>query len=272
MQAPVRIRHVRDPLLFMPESWMSAEVCENLPGIKSAFDELRRALDVSVFRWPCTTGASPAKSGWRGVAAAMAREIDSMAAAHGKPVTLLAMPDASPIAIAAIRGHEKSVAGFVSVSIHFSNGTLRALGMHAMVDFLNAQARTAEAAEQGSHARRFLRFAMDDATEEELSQAAIHVDATVDWACWDAFFASYHEKFDLTSLAPLPVVPTLYLDPPSKVYAGGEKLVTFTHMFPHAEVKELKVWPARLQDGSTGRELSEKVIPFWRRNAKARRR
>jgi hypothetical protein len=224
-----------------------------------------------VFRWPCTAGAPPASPGWQGVAEAMANEIESLASASGKPITLLTMPDASPIAIAAMRGRESSVARFISASIHFSNGTLRALGMHTMVDFLNAAAKTAEAAEQGSHARRFLRFAMDDATEEELSQAAAHVDATVDWQCWDTFFASYHEEFDLTALPSVPVVPTLYLDPPSKVYAGGEKRAAFTKMFPHAEVDVLETWPARLQDGSTSRELAEKVLAFCRRGAGTRR-
>jgi hypothetical protein len=250
---------------------MSAEVCESLPGISSALTELRRYMDVVIFRWPCTAGGAQAGPGWQGVAEAMTATIEAEAAAHGRPVTFLAMPDAAPIALAAIPGHESSVAGFISASIHFSNGTLRALGMTAMVDFLNSAARTSEAAEEGSHARRFLRFAMDEGADEDIEQAAVHVDATIDWECWDTFFQTYHEGFNLMALSPLPVVPTLYLDPPSKVYAGGEKVAVFTKLFPRAEVQQLNDWPARLQDANSGHELAEKVLAFCRRTARAGR-
>ena len=253
---------------------MSAQVCESLPGISSALTELRRTMDIAIFRWPCTAGGVPAGPSWREVAEAMADTIEAEAANHGRPVTLLAMPDAAPLFIAAIPGHEASVAGFISASIHFSNGTLRALGMTALVDFLNSAARTSEAAEEpsGSHARRFLRFAMDEGSEEDIEQAAAHVDATIDWGCWDSFFQTYHEGFNLMALSPLPVVPTLYLDPPSKVYAGGEKVAVFTRLFPHAEVQQLTDWPARLQDANSGHELAGKVIAYLRRDATRKRR
>ena len=88
---------MRQTLLFAPESWMSAEVCENLPGISSALTEIRRKMDVAIFKWPCTAGGVQAGPAWQEVARAMATSIEEEAAKHGLPVTLIAMPDAAPL-------------------------------------------------------------------------------------------------------------------------------------------------------------------------------
>ena len=109
---------------------------------------------------------------------------------------------------------------------------------------------------------------MQGASEEEWARYAGLMDREVDWPRFAVAWESW-PTLNLLQDRPDLRTPTLYLDSPLRVAGYAEQRETFLRIVPNAEVQELDIWPERLHEKETGRDLSKRVLAFIQRHQTA---
>lgn len=233
-------------VLFLPAWLLSRRACEAIPGIRTALDDLRKRFEVEVFSWPWTTEGADAPATWQGSTQAI---IDALT-----PEThVVGMGAATAQLLMALGKMSGQARSCVCAGFSVPPATLRSLAM--------PQAVAAAAMFRWRNSYQYMRLVMEDADEEHWTRMAAIADADSEWGAASATQHSL-EDLDLEEEQPRMVVPTLYLESPLNVSGFAEMTDVFRRYAPDALVQELSVWPARLQDQETGRDLSRKVIAF----------
>ena len=239
-------------VLFVPIWELAPEVCERLPALQRALQDLRRHFDVRLFRWPLEAGAA-ASDGWQACVEAMAAELDE--SDH-----VVALWSGATLMLAAIAAGAARPRSSVAVNLNIPNVTLRALGVGSIADVDEALEGVITLRTMLSGIMRRL---MEGASARQLNDVTEMVIKERDEKAVSSFIRSYDE-FHLEELPPLEGVPSLYLQvPPGQTYLPEkENQELFLRLVPGTRVKQLKDFPARLHEPEGGSELSREAIPF----------
>ncbi|MEX2236182.1 MAG: hypothetical protein WEB00_01410 [Dehalococcoidia bacterium] len=234
-------------MLFLPGWFLSPGTCEAIPGIHTALEDLRKRFKVDIFSWPWVAHRADMPPTWQGSVHAIIESLTPethvvcMGAATGQ--LLMALGKMGGIARSCV------CAGF-----SVPPATLRSLNMPS-------QAVAAAAMFRWRSSYQYMRLVMEDADEEHWNRLAALADADIDWATTAVVQRSL-EDLDLEEEQPRLTIPALYLDSPLTVSGFAEMTEVFRRYAPAAAVQQLSVWPGRLHDQETGRDLSQKVLAF----------
>jgi hypothetical protein len=212
----------------------------------------RRHFDVRLFRWPLEASAA-ASDGWQACVEAMAAELDE--SDH-----VVALWSGATLMLAATAAGAARPRSSVAVNLNVPNVTLRALGVVSIADVDEALEGVITLRTMLSGIMRRL---MEGANARQLNNVTEMVIRERDEEAVASFISSYDE-FHLEELPPLEGVPSLYLQvPPGQTYLPEkENQELFLRLVPGTRVKQLKDFPARLQEPEGGSELSREAIPF----------
>lgn len=233
-------------VLFIPTWLLPPGACEAIPGIRTALDDLRKRFEVDIFSWPRMTERGGPHD-WRGSVHAIIESLtqETHVVGMGAVTAQLLM------ALGKMGGDARSC---VCAGFSVPPATLRSLDMPS-------QAVAAAAMFRWRSSYQYMRLVMEDADEEQWDRLAAIADADTDWATSGSIQRSL-ENLDLEEEQPRLTIPTLYLDSPLNVSGFAEMTDVFCRYAPEAAVQELAVWPGRLHDQETGRDLSQKALAF----------
>ncbi|MEX2238759.1 MAG: hypothetical protein WEB00_14645 [Dehalococcoidia bacterium] len=246
-------------VLFVPSWIVSPQGCETIPASRYALNQFRQHFEVDVFTWPLMKAGPKAPPTWEGAVSALREAFEP--GCH-----LVTMETATPATLMALNGYDEDspVRSWSNVGIAFSPATLRSLNMAAL-------ASAAEAGSLFAGSYQFVRHTMQGAGEAEWRRFSELLDEDIDWNYVADFRRSY-DNLDLIREQPHVTRPTLYLDKPASrsTFGAAVRREVFQGFAPGCEVRDLRAeFGNQLQDGSTGRDLSQPSIEFIQRVASA---
>jgi hypothetical protein len=242
---------MRERVLFVPIWTISAECCETIAGIRALLDDLRARFEVEVFQ-------SPARRERLASEPTMEAALGVFERALPENGHVLTMGGSTALVLAALGRTARSVRSLSAAGMWVPGATLRALGRADIAD-------VAVGTPNFNSSYQYFRLVMEGASDEQIDAAARQANADIDGA-FAADLSTPLSALNLTREPPVRV-PTLYLDSPLPVAGFAEMTDLFVSLVPHAEVQPLERWPGRLHERATGRDVSEKVIPFIRKHA-----
>ena len=239
-------------VLFVPNWAMSPRAAEELPGVRQALDDLRALYEVDVYVHPWVKGRDDDCS-WDG-------QIRKLRGQIAEGCHLVVMGTGVAAALLAASGPTPP-RSFTAAGMVTPPATLHALGHSELANvFVSAW--------EGRSAYQYVRLVMEGASEDMWDRYAHMMDAEVDWARFSAELDTFRAA-NLLQVKPNLKAPALYLDSPLRVAGYAEQRDAFVALVPHAEVVDLAVWPGHLHEKESGRDLSQKVIPFLRRHSES---
>jgi hypothetical protein len=233
-------------ILFLPSWPISPHVCEEIPGIRTALADFVTHLPVEVFCWPWFKGGKGADVSWRDQVAAIEASVhdDCHVVVMGTGVATALLAASSP----------KRPRSFIAAGMVTPLATLQALGETALADILML-------GWEGRTTYQYVRLIMEGAAEEEWDRYARMMDQEIDWTLFTSAIESW-PSLNLVQDKPELLCPGLYLDSPLPVAGYAEQREAFLKIVPGAEVQELDVWPGRMHEKASGRDLSQKALAF----------
>jgi hypothetical protein len=238
-------------ILFVPSWAMSPRAAEELPGVRQALDDFRAIREVDIFEHPWVRGRPDTDCSWDGQLSALS---DRLTDEHH----LVVMGTGVAVALLAASAPSRP-RSFIAAGMVTPPGTLREMGHTTLADvFISAW--------EGGSSYQYTRLVMEGAPEDSWDRYARLMDSDIDWPRFlaeiDSFRAAnlLQQKPDLQS-------PALYLDSPLRVAGYAEQREAFLTLVPHAEVEELELWPGHMHEKESGRDLSQKAIPFIERHS-----
>jgi hypothetical protein len=238
-------------VLFVPNWAMSPRAVEELPGVRQALDDFRALYEVEVFVHPWVKGRDEAACSWSAQVAAIREQLT-------EDHHLVVMGTAVAAALLAASGAE-GPRSFTAAGMVTPPTTLHALGHSELANvFVSAW--------EGGSSYQYIRLVMEGAPEEVWDRYAHMMDSDLDWPRFldelDSFRAA-----NLLQQKPALRSPALYLDSPLPVASYAEQRDAFLTLVPHAEVRELELWPGHLHEKASGRDPSQKALPFIQRHS-----
>lgn len=245
---------------------------EYVPALRTVIDQLERSsFEVAVFRWPYLLGERDEPT-WQGASIAIARQL--------RPGDhLVAFGCGLWIALSGLQQASIAVSSIVCATLAIPSRTLEVLGLDVMAR-VGDQSR---AVTNFRWVRRRLGMMMQQAEGHEVDGYANLFLNQVAAERHDEFLDS-HEAFDVTAELNPVSCPALYLElnrapgeAPRAMDVGallpqpeGEDRELFRRFVPRVTFAELSVFPTRLHEAESSRELWEQMIPFMRKNSAKR--
>jgi hypothetical protein len=235
---------VAERLLYLPDAWVSPRLCETIPALRVALQDLRGLFDVEI-------GAGPAVKGEQPI-----RDLDDWVTLIKEALTpgchVVSEATSAMAAVPALAG-ETDAASFVAIGFFPSEATLKALQLPSAM-----AAMAVGMVSMGSFP--YMRSNMEGASEEEVVELSRAMDADTNLTALGEM-ARIWQEWNIETTRPRVEIPSLLLEPPGE-YEMDDMAVSFRHFVPGAEVRKLASFGPALHVPETGHDLSLAVIEF----------
>ncbi|MEX2236674.1 MAG: hypothetical protein WEB00_03945 [Dehalococcoidia bacterium] len=236
-------------VLFVPSWQFSPRVCDILPAMHAALDDVRSEHQVAIFSWASVKGGRKRPPTWEAAVDDLCEAIE--------PGTHVLTPG-STAAVAMMAVGRRPAASFVTGGMLAPPATLRALGL---VDLAAAVEVVGLASHSPQGGYQTMQTFMAGASEEEIRHFTREVDDDIDWRVAAKIGRSFND-LSLVHEGPLITAPTLSLEPAVQMAGWAEMQSVFLHFVPEAEVGELRLWPGKLHEPAAGHEFAAKALAF----------